>query len=138
MKEKLFVIIDTNIWVSYLIGKTLAELKKVIYNEKVQVIMTDKLFNEIKKTLAKKHLEKYFKEKTFSNFWSELENKTQSIEIVSEIDICRDKKDNYLLALAEKIHANYIITGDKDLLVLGKYKSCKIVRFRTFISLFKE
>jgi putative PIN family toxin of toxin-antitoxin system len=37
------VIIDTNIWISYLIGKTLAGLSKLLENDKVEIIVSDKI-----------------------------------------------------------------------------------------------
>lgn len=47
-------------------------------------------------------------------------------------DICRDKDDNNVLWLAESVKADYIITGDKDLLVLTPYGSTQIVSPRIF------
>jgi predicted nucleic acid-binding protein len=47
-------------------------------------------------------------------------------------NICRDKDDNNIIALAVSAKADFIITGDKDLLVLKKYKSIRIVSPREF------
>ena len=47
----------------------------------------------------------------------------------------RDKKDLYLLSLADTIKANYIVTGDKDLLVLEKHNRTKIVTITEFMKL---
>lgn len=47
----------------------------------------------------------------------------------------RDKKDLYLLSLADTIKANYIVTGDKDLLVLEKHNHTKIVTITEFMKL---
>ncbi|MCU0392611.1 MAG: putative toxin-antitoxin system toxin component, PIN family [Thermoflexibacter sp.] len=46
--------------------------------------------------------------------------------------ICRDIDDNNILQLAESVQANYIITGDKDLLVLEKYMGTEIVSPKQF------
>ena len=57
----------------------------------------------------------------------------------SEIpDICRDADDNHVLQLADYIQANCIITGDKDLLVLERYKKTQIVSPRQFYASFIE
>jgi len=45
---------------------------------------------------------------------------------------CRDKEDNNLLLLAEFTKSDIIITGDKDLLILNKYKKTKILTPREF------
>ncbi len=46
--------------------------------------------------------------------------------------MCRDEADDYPLALAVEANANYLVTGDSDLLVLQKIESCQIVDIVTF------
>lgn len=43
-----------------------------------------------------------------------------------------DKKDIHILGLAEKMHPEFIVTGDEDLLVLKKYRKTLIVTPREF------
>ena len=62
---------------------------------------------------------------------------------VSSIDTvdksaCRDKNDLHILGLAQHASADYIITGDKDLLELIQYKSASIVTPREFWGVIKE
>ena len=47
-------------------------------------------------------------------------------------NVCRDKDDNNILHLAAFIDADYIITGDKDLLVLREYSGVQIINPRNF------
>jgi uncharacterized protein len=47
-----------------------------------------------------------------------------------------DPKDSYLLALAEAGQAQYLVTGDKELLELGGHKATKIISPRDFAALF--
>jgi putative PIN family toxin of toxin-antitoxin system len=54
------------------------------------------------------------------------------IEINSEVDICRDPKDNFLLATARDGKAEFIITGDVDLLELGSFEGTKIIDYQSF------
>jgi uncharacterized protein len=49
-----------------------------------------------------------------------------------EASACRDKDDLHVLGLAQHASADYIITGDKDLLDLVKYVSTIIVTPREF------
>lgn len=55
------------------------------------------------------------------------------IEVESIVTICRDAKDNFLLALAKDGRADYLLTGDKDLLELKKFGRTKIETIATFI-----
>ncbi len=47
--------------------------------------------------------------------------------------VCRDRKDDYLLAHAARAQADYLITGDDDLLVLGNHAGVEIVSPSAFI-----
>ncbi len=49
------------------------------------------------------------------------------------VDLCRDPKDNYLLAMAQAANAEFLVTGDKaDLLVMVRHNSTRIVTAREF------
>jgi putative PIN family toxin of toxin-antitoxin system len=53
-------------------------------------------------------------------------------------DLCRDRDDNNILHLAKTIHADFIITGDKDLLDLKFFKQTEIVSPGPFSKRFIE
>ena len=50
---------------------------------------------------------------------------------------CRDKEDIPVLGAADAGHADYLITGDKDLLVLERYQNIRIVTPRQFWELLR-
>jgi len=54
--------------------------------------------------------------------------------IPDEIDssICRDENDLAILGTAKAARAKYIVSGDKDLLILRKYLDIAIIDPRTF------
>jgi putative PIN family toxin of toxin-antitoxin system len=52
--------------------------------------------------------------------------------------VCRDVDDDSILACALAIGADYIVTGDPDLLVIKKYKTIKIITPRDFELLFEN
>jgi predicted nucleic acid-binding protein len=49
--------------------------------------------------------------------------------------IARDDDDNYLLAIAESGQADFLITGDDDLLTLGIYQTTTIVTMGQFLQI---
>ena len=126
------VIIDTNIWISFLIGKELQDLKDWIANEKVKIISTDQLINEIRLVTSRDKLKKYFNQDKVSDLISLLDILADKVKIKKIDKICRDPKDDFLLALAKESRANYLITGDKDLLDIRVYGRTKIVTVRQF------
>jgi putative PIN family toxin of toxin-antitoxin system len=56
-----------------------------------------------------------------------------SIETMA-ISPIRDVKDLYLLSLADTVNADYIITGDNDLLILQTHNHTQIVTFADFMA----
>lgn len=52
-----------------------------------------------------------------------------------KVAICRDKKDNQVLNLCLAGRADFLVTGDKDLLTLKKFERTKIVKPRKFLEI---
>lgn len=52
-----------------------------------------------------------------------------------EADVCRDPDDVEVLGVAVSAKADVIVTGDRDLLVLGKFRSIPIISPRDFLTL---
>lgn len=126
------IIVDTNIWIGFLIGKELHNLKDLIVNEKVKIITSEQLIKELKLVTSRKKLKKYFEEDKVSDLLSLLDIIAEKIRIGKIDPICRDPKDDFLLALAKESKANYLITGDKDLLHIKIYGRTKIVTAKEF------
>ncbi len=57
----------------------------------------------------------------------------EMIEINEQFTVCRDPKDNKLLDLAVSGNASFLVTGDKDLLVLNPFRGIEIVTPRKFL-----
>ena len=53
-------------------------------------------------------------------------------------NICRDPNDDMIIACAIDATADYIVTGDEDLLILKKYKDIVIMNPRNFEALFED
>lgn len=54
------VIFDTNVWISFLIGKRLAKIKQHISDKSIIIITTEQLLLEIKNVTSREKLKKYF------------------------------------------------------------------------------
>jgi putative PIN family toxin of toxin-antitoxin system len=126
------IILDTNVWISFLIGKELQDLKDLIVSEKVKVITTDQLINEIRHVTLRDKLKKYFNQDKVTDLISLLDILADKVKIKKIDKICRDPKDDFLLALSKESRANYLITGDKDLLDIKIYGRTKIVTVKQF------
>ena len=56
------------------------------------------------------------------------------IPIIERVEECRDPKDDKFLELAINGNAEYLITGDKDLLVLDPFRETHILSAKDFIA----
>lgn len=101
------IIIDTNLWISFMLGRKITMMRTLLTHPE-----------DLEDTLKLIHL--YAK-------YAVVQAKSQSN--------IRDEKDLYLLSLADTIKANYIVTGDKDLLVLEKHNRTKIMTITEFMKL---
>lgn len=128
MKNKsVKVIFDTNVWVSFLIGKRLSNIKELIAIGKIEIIYTEQLLLEIKRVTQRPKLRKYFPEKSVIELLDLLETIGHNTQIESIHFINRDPKDNFLLDLITFSEADYLVTGDKDLLLHNPFESAKII-----------
>ena len=121
------VIIDTNVWISFLIGKRLSIIKNHIADRKITLVITQQLLDEIVNVTTRKKLKKYFPKESVINLIELLTTIAEYIEITPTHFINRDPKDNFLLDLIDISKADYLVTGDKDLLELNPFQSATIL-----------
>jgi hypothetical protein len=57
------------------------------------------------------------------------------IEVSSQVSICRDSNDDFLLNLAIDGNANYLLTGDLDILSLKKIGNTQVVKISDFFEI---
>jgi uncharacterized protein len=129
------VIFDTNIWISFLIGKQFDSMKELLLTAAIQPIFSAQLLDELLTTTQKPKLQKYFQKDKVDNLMIFLKEIGEVIESQSIVSACRDPKDNYLLALAKDSNADFLITGDQDLLVLERFDLTKIVTYQDFLKI---
>lgn len=132
-KPTIKVIIDTNLWISFLIGKELANLKEWIVDRTIQVVLCEQIIEEINLVTQRPKLQKYFPATKVQELLDLLRIIGLWIEVTSEVSICRDPKDNYLLALAKDSQADFLITGDADLLSLVNFEGTEILNYKDFL-----
>ena len=136
--KSLKLIIDTNLWVSFIISNKLNVLDPLLFAGNTRLLFSTELITEIQETITKPKLKKYFKTNTLEEMFYAFEPFIDLVEVEGIITICRDPKDNFLLALAKDGKADYLLTGDKDLLELKKFGKVKIQTIGTFINEMKN
>jgi uncharacterized protein len=128
------VILDTNLWISFLISKRQKELDILLESGAVTLIFSQELLEEFLEVSERPKFKRFFKKSDIKTLLTQIETFGELIRVESKINECRDPKDNFLLSLSVDGKADFLVTGDSDLLVLGKIEKTKIVSWAEFIS----
>lgn len=91
--------------------------------------------DEIAIVASRPKFKKYFSDDHLNLLWDFMTQETLFYTINEIPARCRDPKDDYLLELALISEADYLITGDKDLLAVEKIGSCQIMTVVEFDAL---
>jgi uncharacterized protein len=121
------VIFDTNVWIGFLIGKRLSKITRHISDGSLTIVTTEQLLTEIETVTSREKLIKYFPKKSVQELIYFLEAIAEKVEIKPIHFINRDPKDNFLLDLIDFSKADYLVTGDKDLLEHNPFKTAQIL-----------
>ena len=134
MPKKHRVIIDTNLWVSFLLSKDFAKLDHFFATEKLTLLFSHELLNEFVAVAQRPKFKKYFALANLDELLLQLSIKAEFITVTSAVEICRDAKDNFLLSLAMDGKATHLLTGDKDLLVLKRQNKTRILTIAEYLT----
>jgi len=126
------VIIDTNLWISFLISKNYNQLDKIIFERKCTLVFSDELLEEFLTVTKRPKFRRFFTQEDTENLIETIQEFADFFDVVSNVNVCRDIKDNFLLSLSKDSKANFLITGDNDLLELKSFESTKIITISDF------
>ena len=128
------VIIDTNLWISFLIGHQTQLVRRMLTDLRFDVYVCSRLIEEICDVASRDKIRKYVSEAELDDLLAIIHAFCQFATIEAEVapTAVRDPKDLYLLALADTIGAEYIVSGDADLTDLGQYKQTRIMKLADF------
>lgn len=124
------VVLDSNVIIAAFAARGLSSALFELCLDRHTIVLSDFILAEVRRALTQKlkmpqhtidTIESYLKEICVLSLFDKLTK-----------NICRDKDDDNIIALAVSAAADFIITGDKDLLVLQKYQSIRIVSPREF------
>ncbi len=130
------VVIDTNVFISALLNPqgTPREVINIAISQFV-ILQSEATYQELESRISKKKFDKYLEENDRLKFLLAVRNESLFIDIVHETEICSDSDDNKFLELAVSGNASYIITGDKDLLILNTCQGVAIIIPANFLSI---
>lgn len=142
--SKLRVVIDTNLLLSIIIAPNSIPDKvfQQWLKETYILLVSQPLLNELEDVVSKEKFNKEYSlvKEMGAEMLSTLKNGAEVVKVIPNNDLpvhSRDPEDDFLLGTALGGKADYLITGDKDLLILNTNPvlgELKIVSARQFLS----
>lgn len=125
-------LLDTNIYISaILFGGKPKEIIDLARDKKVEIIISEYILWEIKEVLSRKFR---FPDYRLNVIEHDILSLAQLVRVSSMINVITEHPiDNAILACAIDGHADAIITGDKHILSLKKYRDIPILTPQRFL-----
>ncbi len=133
-----FIVIDTNIFISAALSpQGTAYQALALAVQEFTIVQSAETYQEIAQRIYKPKFDKYVSDERREELLNLIKSKSQFIETTSRIVSCRDLDDNKFLELAIDAHAEFLITGDQDLLTLKSQPEYQhlIISARDFLEL---
>ena len=129
------VVIDTNVLVSAMIAPTStpARILQAWRHGRFELLTCDEHLNELRMATRYPKIRSRISPLVAGILINEIGKVANHVGRLPRVERSSDPGDNYLLALAEKGEANFMVSGDKSgLLVLDKFATTKIIAARQF------
>ena len=135
-KKELIIVIDSNIFISYLWGsKNAQEIAELLFAGRIHPIVSDAILHELINVGNRGKFKERFSPDLFRALYEAYRDISSVIVPKKKISASRDHKDNIFLECALEAKADYIITGDQHLLEIGNYEGTQIVTPAEFLKM---
>jgi len=124
------ILFDSNLWISFMIGRRLSSLADVLCRHDVEVYVCEELLDEIRGVIAREKFDRLISAETRYYFFEMVYDVCHftDITVKAQSDI-RDPKDLFLLSMAESVPVDYIVSGDHDLTDMKQHAGIPILKY---------
>lgn len=132
-------VFDTNVLISALIrtGKP-RELWNKVLDGKVKLVISEKLLREFNEVIVRPQFKRYLRRNRLAKFQRILQTAEISKVKTHFPQLTEDPDDNMVVEVACSGKADYIVSGDKQLLALKEFKGIKIVTVGEMLEILKK
>lgn len=127
------IIIDTNLWISFLITKDFTKLDEIIFSRHGVLVFSEELLDEFLEVAERPKFRRFFSASDLEEILETIDEYADFVKVQTQIDVYRDPKDNFLLSLSVDGNADFLLTGDKDLIDLTKFGKTTIITISDFL-----
>jgi putative PIN family toxin of toxin-antitoxin system len=97
MKNKVSrIVLDTNLWISFLISQDFAKLDTLIFSNQCILIFSEELLQEFLTVAKRPKFRRFFSQNDIEELIETIEEYAEFINVNTEVTVCRDPKDNFL------------------------------------------
>ncbi|MEC4817025.1 MAG: putative toxin-antitoxin system toxin component, PIN family [Scytonema sp. PMC 1069.18] len=131
------VVFDTNVLVSRLLAakeSPPAQAVRLVMEGTAVHLFSEATFQELGDVLSRPKFDSYLSREKRLHFLFEMRELSEFVTINRTFSICRDPRDNKFLDLAVCGNADYLITGDEDLLELHPFEGVSILSPASFLA----
>lgn len=90
--------------------------------EDTRILFSSEFIQELEATITKPKLQKYFSPNALDEMLNVFDSYIDFITVKTKVQVLEIRKNRFLLSLAKDGKANYLVTGDNDLLEIGKFR----------------
>jgi putative PIN family toxin of toxin-antitoxin system len=132
------VLFDTNVLIAAFISEGVcAKLMRRARKRQFSLVSSPVILQEFQDVLIRKFsATRRESQEALQVIMEAVEAMTQSEQAVT--GVCRDPEDDRILGCALAGEADYLVTGDEDLLVMKQFKAIRIIAPRDFELLFED
>ncbi len=104
--------------------------------EKGKVLSSSRIRNELREVFCKPKFDRYIERESRLRNLEEMIEDMESVLVTERVRLCRDLKDDKFIELAFAGQANFLITGDSDLLALHPFRGVAILTPAAYLALY--
>jgi uncharacterized protein len=128
-------VIDANVFISALLNPgSAADLIAELARDKFELIYPARLIIELQRVTEKRKLSSRISAESLAELLQLISEKGILVEPTDVPALCRDPADDIYLACALAAQAQFIVTGDHDLLSMSQHQSTMIVMPAVFLT----
>ncbi|CAN5444703.1 hypothetical protein BH23BAC3_BH23BAC3_34340 [soil metagenome] len=92
------LILDTNLWISFLISSNYQKLDKLLFDHKCKLLFSLELLEEFITVAKRPKLRRYFSNNDLEDLLETIDEVAEFVNVTSDVTECRDPKDDFLLS----------------------------------------
>lgn len=110
-------------------------MDELLFSKKVVLIFSEELLSEFIRVAHRPKFNRFFHANDVDAILATIEEYAEFVTVETKINLCRDPKDDFLLALALDSNADILLTGDSDLLEIGQIGKARIITMTELLNM---